>query len=194
MEELNLNKRINKAAHSVKAERRNGKVPGIIYGKKIGNLMFEIGALALEKEISITGEHGVVNFDLEGKKGIAVIKEVQKDPVSQKIIHLDLEEVADNVKMETEVPIKFIGKESLRTRGLILQAQKELVKVSCKPENLPKSIEVDVSKAKEGTIYSFGDLKVGSGISIVDDLSSVFAAITEEQRIGEVDSEEVEES
>lgn len=192
MEELSLNKRVNRAVHSARAERRKGNVPGIIYGKKIGNLMFEIGALALEKELSIVGEHGVVNFDLDGKKGMAVIKEVQKDPVSQKVIHLDLEEVSDNAKMETEVPIKFIGKEFLGTKGLVLQAQKDLVRVSCTPENLPKFIEVDVSKANLGTVYSFGNLEVGKEISIVDDLSGVFAAVTEEQGNNIADSEEEE--
>lgn len=181
MEKLKLYKRVKKTAHGAKKERREGKVPGVVYGKKIGNLMFDISNGELEKELSVVGEYGVVNFELEGNSGMAIIKEVQKDPVSHKIIHLDLEEVANDVKIESEVPIKFIGKELLGTRGLVLQAQKDLVKVSCIPEKLPTSIEIDVSNAEAGTVYSFGDLKFEDGVSVVDDLTSVFAAITEEQ-------------
>lgn len=188
MEILTLNKRVNKT----RSERREGKVPGVIYGKTIGNLMFEISATTLKSELSIIGDHGVINFDLEGKKGTAVIKELQKDPLSHKVIHIDLEEVSKDVKMEAEVPIRFTGKDLLNTRGLVLQAQKDLVKVSCIPDKLPKHIDVDVSKAEAGTVYSFGDLKIDDGISIVDDLTGVFAAITEEQEDINNEPEELE--
>lgn len=192
MEILKLSKRVNKTANKTRSERREGKIPGVIYGKTIGNLMFKISATTLSNELSITGDHGVINFDLEGKKGTAVIKELQKDPLSHKVIHIDLEEVSNDVKMEAEVPIRFTGKELLNTRGLVLQAQKDLVKVSCIPEKLPKHIDVDVSKAEAGTVYSFGDLKIDDGISIVDDLTAVFAAITEEQEDINNESEELE--
>ena len=66
MEELILNKRMKNSSNSAKKERKKGQVPGIIYGKKLGNLMFEIGEMDLVSELNITGEHGVINFDLDG--------------------------------------------------------------------------------------------------------------------------------
>lgn len=190
MEQLTLNKRINNAAHSARRKRREGKIPGIVYGKKLGSLMFEIGAMELDKELSITGEHGVVNFDLNGYNGTAIIKDIQKDPVTHKVMHIDLEEINKNGNIEAEVPIKFEGKEFLSTKGIVLQAQKNSVKVSCKPEDLPKSIEADVSKAKIGSVYKLSDLEVGSEISIVDDLKTVFASVSIQQFVPGEDEEE----
>ena len=104
MEQLNLNKRENNVAHSARKERKAGKVPGVIYGKKIGNLLFEIGKLELDRELSIVGEHGALNFNIDGYNGTAIIKEIQKDAVSHDVIHVDLEEVTNTQPIQAEVP------------------------------------------------------------------------------------------
>ena len=79
MEELVLTKRVKGHGHSAKRERRGGVIPGVIYGKEIGNALFDVNIVELEKELALSGEHGVLHFDLEGKKGTAVIKELQKN-------------------------------------------------------------------------------------------------------------------
>ena len=190
MNELVLNKRLNKTASVVKQKRREGKVPGVVYGKKLGSLMFEIGEMELVEEISKSGEHGVLRFDLDGYNGTAIIKEVQKDPVSHKIIHIDLEEVSRNGMLKTQVPIKFEGKEFLSKKGIVIQSQKDSVKVSCKAEDIPKAIEVNVTNAKLGSVYKLSDLEVGSEISIIDNLSTVFASVVTRQFIATESSEE----
>lgn len=183
MEELVLNKRIKNTSNSAKKERKKGKIPGIIYGKNLGNLMFEIGEMDLVSELNISGEHGVVNFDLDGYNGKAIVKDVQKDSVTHRIIHIDLEEVYGDENIVAEVPIKFNGKDFLGEKGVVLQSQKDSVKVSCKPEDLPKSINIDVSKAQMGSVYKISDLEIGSEISILDDLSSVCASVVNQQFI-----------
>ena len=190
MNELVLNKRLNKTANAVKQKRREGKVPGVVYGKKLGSLMFEIGEMELVEELSRNGEHGVLRFDLDGYNGTAIIKEVQKDPISHKVMHIDLEEVSRYGMLQTEVPIKIEGKEFLSTKGIVIQTQKDSVKVSCKAENIPKSIEVNVSNAKLGSVYKLSDLEVGSEISIIDNLSTVFASVVTRQFIATEISEE----
>ena len=183
MEELVLNKRIKNTSNSAKKERKKGKIPGIIYGKKLGNLMFEIGEMDLVSELNISGEHVIVNFDLDGYNGKAIVKDVQKDSVTHRIIHIDLEEIYGDDNIVAEVPIKFNGKDFLGVKGVVLQSQKDSVKVSCKPEDLPKSINIDVSKAQIGSVYKISDLEIGSEISILDDLSSVCASVANQQFI-----------
>lgn len=178
MDELILNKRLKKTANEAKQKRRQGKVPGVVYGKKLGSLMFEIGEMELVDELSKVGEHGAFKFDLEGYSGTAVVKEVQKDPVSHKVIHIDLEEVNGDNILQTQVPIKLEGKEFLSQKGIVIQNQKEYVKISCKAENVPKSIGINVSEAKIGSVYKLSDLEVGSEISILDNLSTVFASVS----------------
>ncbi|WP_315072252.1 50S ribosomal protein L25 [uncultured Clostridium sp.] len=181
MAELKLSKRIKKT-NGAKKERREGKIPGVIYGKEIGNEIFEVDESALLKEISAHGEHGVIKFNLDGNKGTAVIKEVQKNSLGNKAIHVDFEEIAANAKMHTEVLIRIVGKGLLESRGLILQTQRDLVKVSCKAKDLPKDVELDVSNGQAGTVYTFKNLKFAKSIEIVDDLSTVIGSISEEEK------------
>ncbi|NME82395.1 50S ribosomal protein L25 [Clostridium sp. SM-530-WT-3G] len=191
MEELVLNKRLNNVTHGAKKVRKKGKIPGILYGKKLGNLMFEIGEMDLIKEVESTGQHGVVSFDIDGYSGTALIKEIQKDPITHKPMHVDLEEIYNGKEVVTEIPIKYHGKEFLEKKGVILQTQKDYVKVSGKPEYLPKFIDLDVSGAATGSVYTLADLEIASEISIVDELQSVCASVVNEQFItsGEEDDD-----
>jgi large subunit ribosomal protein L25 len=192
MEELNLNKRINTVGHNAKQERRLGKIPGVIYGQEIGNELFYVDSLALAKELSVSGEHGVLTFNFDGKKkGTAVIKEVQKNSLGNKVIHVDLEEIAANAKMHTEISIKVTGKGVLESKGLIFQTQRDLVKVICTAENLPKDVELDVSNGKAGKVYTFNDLNLDQEVSIMDDLSTVIGSISEDQKEDDSETEEI---
>lgn len=84
MNSLNLNKRDDSIPNNAKKIRRQGKVPGILYGKKLNELVFEVGEIELCREIAKNGEHGIVNLNLNGKEHKALIKDVQRDPVTHK--------------------------------------------------------------------------------------------------------------
>ncbi|MBE6047176.1 MAG: 50S ribosomal protein L25 [Clostridium sp.] len=183
MNNLCLNERNLNKGHNTKRERREGLVPGVIYGKKINNLLFEVGALELAREIASVGDHGMINYTLNGNEEKALIKEVQRDPVSHKIIHIDLEEVSGNERVQSEVPIQFVGEEWLNSRGAVLQKERAVVKVDCKVDELPKSVKIDVSQGELGKLYRFGDLELGSEISILDDLQGVIASISNERKL-----------
>ena len=190
MEELVLINRINNTAHAAKKVRKKGKIPGVLYGKRLENLMFEIGEMDFVREVGVSGQHGVINFDIDGYSGTALIKEIQKDPVTHKPMHIDLEEIYNGKEVVTEIPIKYHGKEFLEKKGVVLQTQKDYVKVSGKPECLPKFIDLDVSRAATGSVYTLSDLEIASEISIVDELNSVCASVVNEQFITSGDEED----
>ncbi len=183
MNNLCLMERNLSKGHNTKRERKEGLVPGVIYGKHINNLLFEVGALELAKEISSVGDHGMINYTMNGNEEKALIKEIQRDPVSHKIIHIDLEEISGNEEIQSEVPIQFVGEEWLNNRGAVLQKEKVVVKVNCKADELPKSIKIDVSNGKLGDLYRFADLELGSEILILDDLKGVIASISNERKL-----------
>lgn len=192
MNNLKLKERSIKTGHVARKERNRGLVPGVLYGKKVGNLLFEVGELELGKEISHTGDHGIINFDFNGSSQQAILKEVQRDPVSHKIIHIDLEEVSSNEMIESEVPIQYIGEEWLNRKGAVLQKEKASVKVSCRADQLPKTIKMDVSKGTLGSVYRLADLEVGEELSIVDDINSVIAAVSNEKKLtSDLQAEEI---
>lgn len=194
MSNLEMNKRPIDVPNSAKKARKKGKVPGILYGKKINNLLFEVGELELCHEIALNGEHGVLEFDLDGETHKGLIKEVQRDPVTNKIIHLDLEELKGKNKIISSVPIHYVGEDYINQRGIVLQKEKDSVKVECNVESLPKYINFNVGKGVVGSVYKYGDLEVASEISILDDLNSVIASVSYERKTVSDDMDEDEAS
>ena len=194
MSNLEINKRPIDVPNSAQKARRNGKVPGVLYGKKINNLLFEVGELELAHEIGMNGEHGVIEFNLDGENHKGLIKEVQRDPVSNKIIHLDLEELKGKNKIVSSVPIHYIGEEYLNKKGIVLQKEKDSVKVECSVESLPKYIDFNIGTGNVGSVYKFGDLEIASEISVLDDLNSVIASVSYERKTVSDDMDEVQEA
>lgn len=193
MNSLNLNKRDTSVSNNAKKLRRDGKIPGVLYGKKINEFMFEVGELDLCREISKNGEHGIINFDLNGKGCQALIKDVQRDPVTHKIIHLDLEELGHNEKIVSTVPIQYEGEGFLNKKGMILQKEKDSIRVECNADELPKYIKININGSNNGYVYRAGDLEVASELSIIDDLNTVIASVVYERKTVSDDMEITEE-
>lgn len=180
MNSLNLSKR--DTGNSAKKLRREGKIPGILYGKKANEFMFEVGEIELCREISKNGEHGIVNFNLNEEDCQALIKDVQRDPVTHKIIHLDLEELNQNKKIISTVPIYYDGEGHLNKKGMVLQKEKDSIKVECTADKLPKYIKINIDGSNNGYVYRAGDLEVASELAIIDDLNTVIASVTYERK------------
>ena len=182
MNSLNLNKRDENIPNNAKKLRKNGRIPGVLYGKSSNAFMFEVAELELCREISKNGEHGIVNVDLNGNECQALIKDVQRDPVTHKIIHLDLEELDKNKKIISTVPIYYEGEWYLNKKGMVLQKEKDSIKVECTADNLPKYISININGSDSGYVYRAGDLEVASELSIIDDLNTVIASVTYERK------------
>lgn len=178
MEELKAIKRQKTSIHSARGERRKGFVPGVLYGKNLNNLMFEIGELELNKEISINGQHGIINIDIEGEHHKALIKDVQRDVVTHKILHLDVEELIANKQIVSEVPLIFMGENSVVRNGGVLQKDKNNVKVQCTPDKLPKYITVDVGNLIKGDSYRIRDIEIAKEITFMETADTIIATVT----------------
>lgn len=193
MEKLQLKDRNITKSHEARKERRHGFVPGVLYGKKVGNFLFEVGEMELGKELSHSGDHGIINYDFNGEVKKGILKEVQRDPVSHRVMHIDLEAIEDHQEIQSEVPIQYVGEEWLNRKGQVLQKEKSVVKVCCNSEDLPKAISIDVSNGTLGSVYKLADLEIASEISIVDDINTVIAAISNEKKLTSDLMEEEEE-
>lgn len=182
MDTLNLLKRDLNLDNKAKKLRKQGKVPGIIYGEKNRQFMFEVSELELRREISKCGEYGIINFNINGEGKKALIKDVQRDPVTHKILHLDLKELNKDEKIISNVPLYYEGEEYLNKNGMVLQKEKESIKVECNAENLPKYIKLNVNELSNGDVYRVADLEVANEISIIDNLESVIASVSYERK------------
>ena len=185
VENLNINIRVKKANHDAKRVRRTGKIPGVIYGRDIKNILVEMGEIELNSAISRQGEHGTLNINLEGNNVNALIKEVQRDVVTKKIIHIDLEKIDNNKVITSRVPIHFVGEDVVTKNGNIVQKNKDSLNIQCSAENLPNAFDLDISNGNVGNVYKISDMEVGEEITILDNLESVIASVTYEQKIPE---------
>lgn len=177
MEIIKANERDRNSLHSVRKKRRMGLVPGVIYGPEVGNMLFEVGELELNKEISKLGEHGTIELQVNNKNIKALIREIQKEPVTKKIIHIDLQEIDKNKRIETEVPLLFSGSLSSSKDGIV-QKEKSSVRVEGRYSDIPKFITVDVSKMDMNDVLRVGDLEISKEISFAEDLDTVVAVVT----------------
>ncbi|MBU5590818.1 50S ribosomal protein L25 [Clostridium sp. MSJ-4] len=193
MEILKINKRGNNRENKGNKLRRSGRVPGIIYGKNKYSFMFEVGELELERNISKYGSHGIVNIDFEGEEQKAIIKEVQKDPITHKILHIDLEAINKDKYVQTEVPIAFRNEEEILRRGGVVQKERDRIKVKCKPEHIPHCIEIDLKADEIGTVLRMEDVEFAEEIINLEDINTVIASISYVSRLDEVDEDSLEE-
>lgn len=183
MENLQVNQREKKTRHSSRQCRRKGLVPGVIYGKGINNFLFEIGELELNHALSVTGEHGLLSINSQEGSLNTLIKEVQRDPVTRRVLHIDLEKVEGNEEIETAVPINYVGEEYINKLDAVLQKNLDSIKVKCSPSNIPKGVNLNVGRAKPGDQFKIADVEFGNEITVVDDLNYIVASVSYDQKI-----------
>lgn len=190
MNNLVISKREKTCNKFAKKERKKGIIPGMLYGKNNNNFMFEVGEIELNKNLKLSGEHGVLNLQSGGKSQKALIKEVQREPVTNKILHVDLERVSGDDKIVTEVPLQFTGEGKINSKGGILQKEKTTVKVQCKANEIPNNLQVDLTKYDVGDICRLQDLEIGEDLTFIEPSDSIIALVTHNNSSSQEQSEE----
>ena len=182
MEIINLNVEARKKENNLKSLRREGIIPGVLYGKKIGSL---IVLLNYKEFIKAFTKHSVSSFinliskedDVNGKT--VVIKEIQKDPVTDNIIHIDLHEISMDEKIEIEASIHFVGKPEGVKLGGILEPLMRHIAIKGYPKDIIDTINIDVSALKIGDIIHVKDLKLGENIEIMAEEDAAIVTVAE---------------
>lgn len=175
MDCINLNPRNGKKSSEL---RKEGNVPGVIYGKDKIQFLFEISELELSSNLKKYGGHGVMNVKLNGISENALIKEIQRDPVTHKVIHIDFEAIEKDAMVTTEVPLYFENEGLIKSNGGILQKEKLSVKVQGKADSIPSKINVDIGKLKIGDTLRVFDLEIANELSFMDALETNILSVT----------------
>lgn len=177
MEQIIL--KAEKRTKETKKFREEGFIPGVIYGDcvaKSDSVKFEKVTL-----MKILAKHGS-NVKLWIKRGddkkFGFIKEIQRHPVSNKIIHLDVQLVSKDHEVKVQVPITFNGEEALAKNQLQLQIQKPQVDVLGKIDLIPEVIHVNVSEKNAGDAITLKDLNLDNQLKIHDKENEIYATIT----------------
>jgi len=169
----------------VNALRREGLLPAIIYGHNIDALTISLNARDTQKILSHVSGSTIFTIDLEGEEFSTLIREIQRDYIKGDLLHIDFLAVSMKEKLRTGVSITQIGEAPvLEKYPALLVSGIEEVEVECYPQDLPQTIEVDVSNLQEiGDSIYVKDLQAPDNVDIITDpeeLVVVVSAVKEE--------------
>jgi len=152
--------------------RKAEKIPAILYGKHTKAQNLAVNApefIKLRKAIS--GRSALIELKREaGASALAFLQEIQRDPITDKYLHLDLQEVKENEKMIINVAILVVGEAyGVKTEGGILETAAHRLRIRCLPKDLPDFIEVNVTELKVGGAIHVSELSSIAGVEYLDD-------------------------
>ncbi|HEC09638.1 MAG TPA: 50S ribosomal protein L25 [Acidimicrobiales bacterium] len=154
--------------------RAQGKIPGVVYGHGADPLAVAVDRHDFRTVLRSAGDNALIDLDLDGEIHLAIVKDLQRDPLRNRVNHIDFQRIDRDEKIEVVVPIRLVGEaeEVTKQRGLI-QHQLSSVPVIAPAGKLPKSIEVDISGLTLDQPIRVGDLDLGEGVETDADPASV---------------------
>lgn len=135
----------------LKGLRDSGLIPSVIYGDK-EPVLASSEYVATEKVLTLAGYHSPIDLDVAGKKQLAIVKDVQIDPVSRKIVNIEFQAVSKNAVVEATTPIVIVNFEESDASKLYHFAMTQSIEeidVKAKPSDLPKELTIDASSLKD---------------------------------------------
>ncbi len=160
--------------------RNEGNVPAILYGKHIEkNIPLSFNAKIFSKILSTGGRSTILVFKSSDTKlngTSALIKEVQRDAITDIFLNVDLVEIRKGEKITLSVPIVYVGEPAGAKEGGVVDVQRRELKIECLPTDIPENITIDISSMNLNDVMHISDLKVADGIRVMDDKS--FALIS----------------
>src|SRR5258706_4343442 len=164
----------------VKALRREGKLPAVIYGRHTDpinvNLDAHTAAVALAKVTSSS----LVTIDVDGTEHIALVREKQRDYIKNKLLHVDFLAVSLTEKLRTTVPVHFVGLSlAVKDFNAVMVHNLEELEVECLPNDLPERIDVDISSLnRPGEGIRLRDVHVSDEVRLLGDPDTMVAVAT----------------
>ncbi len=169
----------------VAALRQDGIVPSVVYGGSSKPINTQSGIVETTKVAAAAGKHTPVNLTIDGKKKLAIIKSIQRDPVRRRVRHISFHAIKQNEIITTEVPIHLTGtgESAAEKAGLVVLQAIEHVEIKAKPADLPEALELSiVALTTDEDKLTLADITLPSGVEYADieqDLDLVVANVYE---------------
>lgn len=179
-EKLVVYPREGKGKEHCRKLRREGRVPAVIYGHGFDPLPVSL----VEKEFRALlrrekGIHGLLSLRVEGDgEHMVLIKEIQKDPIKDHLLHVDFQRVKADEAISAVVPLKLVGEPRGVRAGGLLQHFLYEVQIQCLPKDLPEEIVVDISRLNVKESLRVSDLPRLEGIRYLNSPEEVVVSIT----------------
>jgi len=187
-DKLSAAARTNFGKGSARQLRRDGRVPAVVYGHGAEPVHFSVDAHELF--LAIKGQaNALLTVDLDGEDILALVKDIQRHPLSRQLVHADLLRVNKGEKVEVEVPVEIVGESAPGTMAT-LEILHLLVKAPA--TNIPEVIEVNVEGREEGAHVTVADIAFAGDVECEIDSEAVVVVVSaetvEEEPVVEVEA------
>ena len=202
-EQVNLNatSREVEGKSSSRQLRRAGSVPAVIYGGEKDPIRISILEKDIAKAADIPGfATQILNINISGEKQNVILKELQRHPATQRVLHADLQRVNPDTKISISVPVRFLNEEicmGVKMHGGAISRLINNIDITCLASNLPEYLEVDVAELDVGDSVFLSALNLPEGVEIPslalgEDRDQAVVSITE-AKVLDIEPEVVEE-
>lgn len=165
--------------------RESGFIPSVIYGGQNQPIMAQSKQVETTKIVRTAGRHTPINLTIDGKTKLAIIKNIDMDPVKHVLRHVAFHTIKQNEIITTEVPVVLvgIGESAAEHAGLVVLQAIEHLEIKAKPADLPEALEISIINLETAEDkISVGDIKLPDGVEFADidqDLELVIANVYE---------------
>ena len=175
--------------------RRSGMVPVILYGAKDVNVPLTIKKTDFFQILKMeTGENTVFEVSFNSETKNAMIKELQKNPVTDEIIHVDLIRITMDKAIRVSVPVVTVGDSiGVKTEGGFVDYINREIEIECLPKDIPEHIEIDISNLHLRQSFKVGEVVVPDEVKLVNDPEDILIHIEVPAKEEEIEVEEEEE-
>jgi large subunit ribosomal protein L25 len=205
-EELKISRR-DVTGKKVRFLRREGVIPANLYGPGIESVPLQAETAVLKRLLLKVGRDALISLKVDGDKKprMVMLRDIQRDPLTGNLLHIDLFQVEMTHKVRADVPILFVGEApaAKSSRVMLIESLTEL-HVEALPADLPPHIEVDLSALEEiDQAIHVRDIAAGDGVEVLTDPDQVIARVMESkvevieevvEEVEEVEAEEEEEA
>lgn len=178
MKQINLKttSRTQVGGNSAKRYRKSGQVPAVIYGES-GEKHLLINNKDLSAALkSVAGKAVLIEmtFDDGTESRYAMLKDVERHPISEAPLHVDFVEVVRGKPMHAVLPLHFTGEAyGVKNENGVIEIHEHEVRVKCRPRDLPEMIVIDISNLKVGEGIHLKDVKAPEGVEFTSDLEDL---------------------
>ncbi|MEX2044018.1 MAG: 50S ribosomal protein L25 [Opitutus sp.] len=170
--ELNVADRTQTGRSASRRLRRANRVPAILYGKHTKPETVAIEGPEFVKLLKAVGDRAVLlELKRSGKteNTLSILQEIQRDPMTDKFLHVDLQEIKPDERFEIRIPVHLTGESfGVKNQSGVLEITTHMLRVRVLPKDLPEAIIVDVTELKVGETFKVGSLKSIAGVEFLD--------------------------
>ena len=186
---LKLEKRNEVGGGKARRLLEHGLIPAVIYGRDMPSTAIFVNGSELRKFLKTNGRNTVFNAEFAEEHDLSIlIKNIQYNPLSQEIIHLDLQRLSPDERVQVNIPVRVKGVENMKNSGNVVVQQLKSITVESLPRDIPQHADVEISELQPGHCFTAGDFKFPSGVTLISKPNKVVLTLKSQHHDAALDT------